>query len=378
MRNFLLWLAMLCKRLLKKPSFLIILLLVPLCVFLLGVASKGDSGFLSIALSATDKNDAVSAEIIDTLLEDNSLINFTFVEDPKVAAELVESGRVDAAWIFPEGMGKKLDSFVSSGYSKNKFVTVIEREQNVFLRISHEKLNFTLQDYTARAYYLDFISKYAPELEGISDQKLLEFYDNISFDEDLFVFDTPTGQRIEVEPNYLLSPIRGVLGVLSVLAGLAAVLYYLSDAAHGTFSRFAIRHRPRIALLCIFIAVFFTCITAEISLIFVGLSALSLFEIITVLLYCLCCTAFSMVLMCILKNIRPIACLIPALVILLFTVCPVFFEFKVFPVIYLKYLFPPTYFINAAFSKMQLIYMLIYTAVCGAIVFLLRKRIADK
>ena len=71
------------KRLLKKPSFLVILLLVPLLVLLLGMAAKEESGMLTIALAMEDKTDSTATEIVSALLKDNGLVHFVDTDSPK-------------------------------------------------------------------------------------------------------------------------------------------------------------------------------------------------------------------------------------------------------------------------------------------------------
>ena len=132
------------KRILKKKAFLCILLLIPLSVASLAVVSRGDSGIITVALSAEDISDPVASEIIAELINDDSLIHFIKADTPIEAVSLVENAKADAAWIFPKNMSGRIKSFVNFPSERNHFILIIQREDSILLKLSHEKLNSTL------------------------------------------------------------------------------------------------------------------------------------------------------------------------------------------------------------------------------------------
>jgi hypothetical protein len=70
-------------------------------------------------------------------------------------------------------------------------------------------------------------------------------------------------------------------------------------------------------------------------------------------------------------NIKLLSAVIPALMVMLACLCPVFYGIKSLRL--LSFLFPPTYYINLSFDGMYLGYMLLYTLVCFGLVLLLQK-----
>ena len=66
-RRIAVWYYLLNKRLLKKRSFLILLLLVPLLVFGMRIVSKQDSGVLTILLCSSETSDDLPKEVVDKL-----------------------------------------------------------------------------------------------------------------------------------------------------------------------------------------------------------------------------------------------------------------------------------------------------------------------
>ena len=102
------------KRILKKKIFLFILLLIPLSVVCLAIASTSDAGIITIALATEDISDPIASEIINDLENGDSLIRFVVTDSPDDAVSLVESAEADGAWIFPENMKEKIAEFVDS------------------------------------------------------------------------------------------------------------------------------------------------------------------------------------------------------------------------------------------------------------------------
>ena len=101
------WLWLLTKRLYQKPAFLAILVLIPVLTFCYQGATQGDSGIMTIAL-AREGNDPLAEAIIEDLTEESQLFRYQLCDSEEDARQLVIAGKVDAAWIFPADMEKKL------------------------------------------------------------------------------------------------------------------------------------------------------------------------------------------------------------------------------------------------------------------------------
>ena len=190
MKRLFRWFWLLNKRLYKKPAFVIILCIIPLCILAFSIAARGDSGFLHIGIAQTDPTDEASSNVIDKLLSEKSMIRYTVFDTPENATEAVINGKTDAAWILPDGLEKKMNDFADS-FSNDKFVTVIERETNILLRLSHEKLSGALFEYTAKAYYLLYAREKLEELDFLSDEELLDYYNSVAISDNLFIYENP-------------------------------------------------------------------------------------------------------------------------------------------------------------------------------------------
>ncbi len=369
MRRLLRWFLMLNKRLYKKAAFVVILALIPICITAFELVARQDSGFLHIVLAATDSTDPISSQVIDELLSEESIIMFTEASGPEQAVKAVKSGRADEAWIFPADMHT-----VADGSDSDNTVTVVAREQTVFLRLSHEKLTAALYKYRAKAYYLDFARTEVSGLDQLSDDELVRYFDDVSISEELFVFGNPTGDpnsQSTSQTGYLTSPIRGLLAILVVLCGMAAAMYCMQDEQNGTFSWVPQNKRSAVAFACILIAVLNVAAVVFISLLIAGLATNPLREILITLLYSVCCAVFCMVLKQIFAGPRLYGSVIPLFTVIMIALCPVFFDFR--SLMALQILFPPTHYVNAVYDDRYLLYMVIYIPMGLAISAIIRK-----
>ena len=377
MKKWLKWFLMINKRLYKKPIFIIILAIIPIAVAAFSHASTGESGFVNIALACEDKNDAIASEIIDKLMSENSLINFSYYETPELALSSIKEGKTEAAWIFPSRMQEKVGEFSKTSSNYDSVVKVVEREEKITLRLAREKLSAAIYKYCARAYYIDFATINTKLTEILSQDELYSYYDNLDINEQLFEFDSHDAEiKSEKYDNYLVAPIRGLLSVVVFLCGMAAVLFFMQDEKNGTFSLVPLNKRDSIAFACIIIAVINVAVMMLISIFAAGLVTTVLREILSIMLYTVCCSAFCLMLKQFIRSIRFLGSVIPLVVIITIALCPVFFDFR--KLLVLQLLLPPTYYINSIYNNMYFVYMAVYSAACLMVSFMSAKLLGRK
>ena len=369
LKKALLWLWLLTKRLYKKPTFLAILILIPLLVLGYQGISQGDSGMITIAL-AQEADDPIAQQILADLQSSGQLFRYQVCATPEEAETLVKSGKADAAWIFPDNMESHIDAFLDDPGEDTSFVHVIQQEKNIALLLTRERLCGAIYHHVSERFYLRYTRGEFPELQGLSDEELMTYYDSIDMMENLFVYDTVSNQKVQ-ETHYLMAPVRGMLAIVIVLCGLASSMYYIKDCGLGTFGWVSHRMRPLPELLCSWVAVLNVGIVSLIAMVFSKVSGKILVEIPVLLLYTLCVCAFCMMLRALLHSIKAIGTLIPVLIVVMLLICPVFFDLGVLRMY--QFLLPPTYYINAAVNPMYIVYMVLYTLLCSGLYFAFRK-----
>lgn len=367
------WLLKLNKRLYKKLTFLLILVLIPVMVIGYGNAAQEESGILTIAL-AQEGDDPMAQAVMEDLKENTNLIRFVFCDTPSDAKQMIRDGKADGAWIFAEDMEEKVYEFVQNPSRKNAFVRVIEQDDNIPMRLVREKLSGTVFGYCSAPFYLAHIRNNVPELDEMSDEELMSYYNNFAKDIDLFEFaylESDSGAQDAQQANYLLTPVRGLLAVIIVLGGLAAAMYFIHDDRAGTFALVPQRNKAMVEFSCQMIAVVNVSLVALIAMLLAGLLGSLWRELPVLLLYVVTVSLFCMTVRRLCGKMTAVGVALPLLVVVMLVICPVFFDLG--EVRMVQYIFPPTYYINAITSNRYLLLMAVYALILLIVYYLLGK-----
>lgn len=341
------WGLLLWKRLYKKVSFVVLLLLIPVLVFGYGRVSQEDSGLITVALaSEAAPVEPLTQAIWQELMESN-VVRYILCDTPEQARSLVAKDRADVAWIFMEDLEGKIYTFAADRARKNAFVTIVEPKDRVLLKLAREILSGVMFSHCSEAVYLQYIRENVPELSDVTDEQLLSYYHNVELEEGLFVFSDIQGNVTpqQEQEHYLLTPVRGMLAVVMVLAGLATAMYYSQDLRQGTFAWVPQRWLWAVELGCQMITAVNIGAAALLSLGLTGQLNGMIAELAAALLYSLCVSGFAMVVRRIAGGIRGTAMVTPLLVVAMLAVCPIFINLKQLRL--LQMAFPPTYYVNA-------------------------------
>ncbi len=366
-RKLLLWFAMLSKRLYKKPTFLALMILIPVLVLGYTAVTGGESGVITVGLTCQG-DDPVAQEIFAELQDDSQLLAFQVCADPREAESLLRNGKLDAVWIFPENMAEKIEAFTRQPTSSSSFITVLEREDNVTLMLSREKLNAAVYPYIAQRVYVHFLRDLAPELSHLTDEQLLAYYHATELTVDLFEFEGAAARQDQT--SYLLSPLRGLLGTLILLCSLAAGMYYIRDMENGTFAWVSRRWQFLPELGCQLTASLHIAAVCLICLAFCGLTGSLWTELAILFLYSLCCSLFAMAIRQLCGSVHLLGTALPLVIVASLVVCPVFFDLGAMR--QMQLLLPPTYYINAAYDSRYLLYMAGYTGASASAAILIQ------
>lgn len=357
MKKLIMWFLLLNKRLYKKITYVGILFLIPVMVFLFALSAKDSGGVVSVILAQEDPQDVLASQVIQELQEDTIVISFQ-VAAPEAAIELVSAGKADAAWIFPSDLATRIKDFVYEEKNSDGFIRVIEREQTVPLRLAREKLSAVMHKQSVKLTFLKHIREVAPETQEMDDSVLLEYLHKTDVSGELFAFYDIHGNRRKESANLLTTPIRGLLAVLVTISAIVTAMYYQSDLDRGIFSLLPERHRIFGEFGYQMISAVNILFFITVALLVAGLGVGIRMELLIFLLYGICCALFGMVLRTLFGGRRGLAVLLPALTLVMLAVCPVFFDFGGLRT--LQLLFPPTYYINCAYNRQYFIYLVIY------------------
>lgn len=348
------WYILLTKRLFKKKSFVLVLLLLPCLSAGLLLVSTQESGVLTVALVAEKKEAAdkvgentSSKQLIKRIRAEKSIIRFVEADSEEEADRLILSHQADAAWIFPESLEKAAASYLSGS---KPIVKVVQKDEGVLYALSREIIYKNIFPYISYAVYKSYMyniyQKKIPEAEF--DSKINAAYNSIEISDNLVRFAYIDSEENLPASNYLLSPLRGLMAVWLVLCGFAAAMYYKSDEEAKLFIWIEPERRFFLALAYILCVLFIAGITVLSALAISGSFISFRAELVNMLLLILAASGFCNLLRLLCKNMYLIAVFMPVSLISMIVLSPIFADAGLRK---LQLLNPVFYYLNLFYSK---------------------------
>ncbi|SHO48595.1 ABC transporter permease [Anaerocolumna xylanovorans] len=374
MRRLLVWYYLLSKRLMKKYSFFLLLCAVPILVLAMKTVSRQESGMLTILLCQEDKEDKLSSKIVSDLVENRGVLRYILGSSIEEAYEIVREGKADAAWIFKEQMQDRLDTYTADNLSEEPLISIVEREDNVPLQLSREKLYGALYSYISYSLYQNFIRNDLMKGIEITEEELERDYRATDVEGSLFrfAFVNPTESTEEAEElNYLTAPLRGMLALIVILCGIASTMYYLQDEEMGIISWLPAAKRQLFIYGYQVTAMLYAGTAVLLALYFSGIFMTWKKELLLMGGYILMSAGFCNLLRRLCRTLKRMGACIPFLMMGMFVLCPVFFAIRGFRLI--QYLLPPFYYLSGVHNAAFFYGMIFYCAAAYFIDVLLCK-----
>ena len=234
-KKLFLWYVMLTKRLFRKFSFLILLCCIPLLIFASNYAMSGESGVMTIILCSEDDSAEVD-KIINSLLNEDSVIRFKAIDNLESALSEVKNHKADAVWCFTDDFEEKMEQYAKHESSR-PLITVYEREDNIPLQLSHEKLYGAIYSNFSYEVYENFVYTQLVDKNTVSEEEVSEYFYGTKERDDIIKLEK-TDDEVKNNTMYLLTPLRGIMSIMVVLCGLAAAMYFLKDKREGKYNYF--------------------------------------------------------------------------------------------------------------------------------------------
>ena len=379
--NYAVLFRLLNKRLFKKPSFIIILCMIPLMVLGLKLISKQESGIVRIAL--VNESDGEGAEaIVNGLMSADSVFLYSRCGSEKEAVELLDLDSIDAVWVFPKDYDERISDFttglVKGGSDKGKnAVRIIEREDTVLLQLARMELFGSMYSDLSYSLFKDFIDiritgstgETPADREGSESADgadYRKYYDNNRNSGSLFKYRDYDGKD-EKSPSagngYLFTPVRGMLLLILLLGGLAAAMYYRADLDKEIFTWMPVGNRWVFEHVYLLTALIDCGIVVLLTFMVTGLGNNIIRELILMALYIVSSCCFCSIIRKITPGLRSLATIIPILLLAMLVICPVFIYIRQLKAVQL--ICPPFYYLMADNNPRYLLYFVLYT---GAII----------
>lgn len=389
-----LWMLLLNKRILKQPLFLILIAMVPCLVFGVGRLSQESSSLITAAVAPLSGDDEVSRELIRSLVDGStSAVRYISFSDKDAMLDAVSSGQARIGFLLPEDLnalfeaygnqktknlsegalvmlGALLGSDSASEEMQRHAIQSYAATNDVISKVTREQLFGKLYPSLEKAVLKTWL-KIHPEVGTMTDDERDLFVEETlsSYAEDYDFFDLEYLDGTSVEDDeidrFIASPMRGLLAVLLMLTGLAAILYLTEDCRLGRFVWIPSHLHPAFHYLYLLIPIADVALALLAALCVGGSFTRASMEVPALILFVLQTAGFSNLLRILLRRKDFMASSIPILICACLFLTPVFVDLAILEPV--QMLLPPYLYLKAIHKNLPLWYMAVYAAVtCAA------------
>ena len=356
LRKYYIWFYMLTKRLLRRWSFLLLIILIPIIMIVTMSAMKGESGVLHIVL-CNEGGEKLGEYIVESILSRESVIRFSVSDSQEEAINMVRNAKADAAWIFDDDFEKNLNKF-AKGKKLSPPVKIIEREESIPLNISKEVLFGAIYTETSYRLYYNYSQKNILTEGDIPESDIKEAYDNIQNSENIIVIEKLNTKNKKSNTNYLTTPMRGILSLLVLLCSLASTMFFLNDKSKGTYDWLSPKKQIWPAMASCFSAALISSVAVLVILFATDISLGVQYEITSMLMYIVAVTGFCTLFSLLFRSYGTLGALIPGILIISLVLSPIFFNFKILPIV--RHMLPTYYYLQSVYNTSYLLNTFFY------------------
>lgn len=378
MKRMGMWILLMTKRLMKKPSFIIILVLLPVILIMYRFIITEDDGTIRACVYVPEGSDEYTKQLAEHLAEAEYSARFYLVDSEDDLYSDVIAGRAEVGYVFPKDMNERFLTknwdgavrMVVSDTSQlapfvNEFVTVViytDMMEDYIADYLVNRSGLELRDEEIRPIIRDNLAKQAQK-GTLFDISYRDYYKN----------EEVSKEEVMAE-NYLMKPIRGTVALFVLLAGLAGLVFWFQDNAEGRFKVMSHEKRPVINYGSLLLPTALSALVGMVCIIIAGLCGNIFFELLTMLLYVIFVTGVCEIIRVIVPSVNAVCAAIPILAIASYLCCPILIDLKkVLPVVsYLRKILPPDYYLET-FNGTHLWVLAVATAAVTLVSVLLEK-----
>ncbi len=245
MRTAAVWFWMSCKRYLKKPSFLLVLLFLPVLCFLICRGESRGSRQIRVALCVEDSGSGGNAseaedlggELVRILTEESAsedaLFYFYLCPDEESVIRETASRRAECGYVIEAGLRERLMEGEAS-----RSIFVYRSPATVLDRLSDEVVFSALARLYDREIFVDYIENGDTVSDGLKGQAG-KYYDAWAENGSTFSFSYRYYDRVAGESGAAaedtLFPVRGLAAVCLFLIGVYSSMLLAADEKNGLF-----------------------------------------------------------------------------------------------------------------------------------------------
>lgn len=380
MKTYFIWLRLLMKRMLKKPAFMLFLLILPLMSFLIDRLGQGESEGMLVGICLVAEDGEIETEeqgteaaegnmrqeFLSVLQEQEGILQFQIYEEESKMQNAVETGEVDCGVLLRENLWDGLDTG-----AWQDTITLYATSSSNMTEIVKEKIASVVFTLYSEKNYVNYVAQseaFAAAEETSARADIVSFakaaYETHLLDGSTFAFqyrgDSGNNSLMpdELPERTSTFRLRGILAVCIFLSGLCGLLTDWKDREEKRFVRFA----PPVltTMVNIWLPTIYTSVVALFSLLLTGQAVFSgdsgrmagLLtglgkEIGALVFYQFLIVLYCSIIRVVLKKQEMIAAAIPLLTLASIVCCPVWIRLAVYLPFFrvLEKFFPVTYYL---------------------------------
>ncbi|MBR2409100.1 MAG: ABC transporter permease [Lachnospiraceae bacterium] len=237
------------KRLWKNKLFLVLLLLFPVCLYLLSHSFQKEEDSRILVGVCLDTEDELAETLYEKLLDlEDSLFSFSSFASEDELIKAVQSNQLECGYLLRKDLGKELDknrlkNLITVYVSENTTCKGIINEL-VYANLFEEYSLSLLQDCLEEAAHLPFTEKDAAlfSLPPVTEEAIEKSYRSQLENGSTFRFDVEFISKQKTEPlsgttAATVPLLRGFTAVFLLLCGFLAMLASYNDEKNGVFAR---------------------------------------------------------------------------------------------------------------------------------------------
>lgn len=368
MKTIVTWIKMLTKRLLLKPTFVLTLLLIPLFVLLLQSSLHAGDAILQVALCSESSDPSALESTLLTKMADtsNSTVHFYICDSLSELQADLDNNRAICGYLFPRDLEQKLKEHAQKNTA---VITAYHQVSATETRLLDEFVYRMI--YEELAY--DIVEQHIQEKKKEKPAgRLRSLYNQYQQDYTFIRFEYADGSDNQIlnqqDSNYLLLPIRGICSVLILLAAMTGTIFWYEDHERKLFLWLPRSYKTMVPLLYSVIPAIFSGICGFIAIMLTGFARQIPQECLTMGLFLLAISAYSMLLRELFPDRNGYLASILCSVVGSILFCPIFADLStVLPIAKpLRSLSPVFYYLNSIYSSKARWELLVYSVLAFA------------
>ncbi len=362
MKHLWLWIHLLAKRQLHHKVMAFFLIIMPIAaLIIINIPAMVSDGIPKVGIMLSDEDNTAIA-IKDELIDTSASLQFVLYTDEREMTDDITNATLQCGYIFNPNITQRLDSSDYTGV-----ITLVNNNSSFISSMSNEIVFAALFRTYAKNIGVAWIQNNIslPSIQEITTEKFLAKYDDYIHGSATFHLeyevldqhstnqsnDTPIDNGVkEIEVKNVTFPIRGILAILILIAGLFGVIQWISDKNSDVFAPMSHNLIIISRLLYTLVPSVMYGLSAIITLYISKTAGNIIHELLSMLIYILIITLVGFVLTLIVKKSGFIISLIPVIIIGSLVFCPVFLDISVYVpfVNVINKLFLPYYYLLIA------------------------------